>query len=94
MLVFSIFTDSICILLVVVFVWRQVKQAYGLTRHGVLRAKVEYKEIIPYLGFDVGNGKHSSKSLFVPVPQLFPETFVVFFVFSFPPRALLGVLPE
>lgn len=33
------------------------------------------------------------QSLFVPVPQLFPETFV-FFVFSFPLKALLGVLPE
>ena len=76
-------------------VWRQVKQEYGLTCHSVLRVKVEYKEIIPYLGFYVVNGKTSSKSLFCSSAPVISQDFCfVFFCFGFPPQALLGVLPE
>lgn len=51
-LVFSVFTDSICLWCLL-----GVQQACGLTRHGVRRVKVKYKEMILYLGFYVGNGK-------------------------------------
>lgn len=87
-LVFSVFTESICSWCLL-----GVQQAYGLTRHGVRRVKVKYKEMILYLGFYVGNGNGKPMSLFAPVARLFPRTSVLVVVLGFPPRALLDLLP-